>query len=131
MDARRFCAYCVLASWITLTPVVISTAIEWSTHETLLQVTMQQQKDAEESAGDKLKSLGEVLKSTPTSEVEAERRIQSEGTRLTRAYEDLGDKVLTAYRTVQVRRREFWWQFAAWATLTLLGSGLLAKHKEN
>ena len=122
VNIRRFFAYCVLASWIGMTPATIQAAIEWSARETVAQATLEQRKelnsDLDSVAANVPKNLSDVAKwqSRLSDELKSSAALDS--------------KLAGASRAVQVKRKEFWWAFAIWAALTLLGSALLAEGKQ-
>ena len=122
VNIRRFFAYCVLASWIGMTPATIQTAIEWSARAAVAQATLEQRQalnsNLDTVAGNVPKNLSDVAK------------WQSQLNDELKSSAALDNKLADASRAVQVKRKEFWWAFAIWAALTLLGSALLAEGKQ-
>ena len=122
VNIRRFFAYCVLASWIGMTPATIQTAIEWSARAAVAQATLEQRQalnsNLDTVAGNVPKNLSDVAK------------WQSQLNDELKSSAALDNKLDGASRAVQVKRKEFWWAFAIWAALTLLGSALLAEGKQ-
>ena len=122
VNIRRFFAYCVLASWIGMTPATIQTAIDWSARAAVAQATLEQRKalnsDLDTAAAKVPKSLSDVAK----WQAQLNDELKSSAA--------LDNKLAADSRTVQTKRKEFWWAFGIWAALTLLGSALLAEGKQ-
>jgi hypothetical protein len=120
LNIRRFFAYVVLACWIGLTPVAILTGIQWSREQDAEQVLLQRSRDI---SGDLLR---DGLPTTPdqTEQLGAQLR------RSAKTKEQIDTEAVDALRAAEINRKELWWEFIAWTALTLLGSALLAEHKE-
>ena len=110
----------MLACWIALTPVVIVTAIQWSRNQAAEEVLLRRSRD---TSGDLLR---DGLPTTPdqTEQLETQLRLGA------KSKEQLDAEAVDALRAAEINRKELRWEFIAWAGLTLLGSALLAEHKE-
>ena len=120
MSIRRFFAYLVLACWIGLTPVAIVTAIQWVREQDREQVLLQRSRDI---SGDLLRD------GLPTNPGQAE-QLEAQLRRGAKSKEEIDAEAVDALRAAEISRKELRWEFIAWAGLTLLGSALLAEHKE-
>lgn len=120
MSIRRFFAYTVLACWIGLTPVAIVTAIQWSREQDAEQILLQRSRDI---SGDLLRD------GLPTNPDQAE-QLEAQLRRGAKSKEQIDAEAVDALRAAEINRNELRWQFIAWAALTLLGSALLAEHRE-
>jgi hypothetical protein len=122
VNIRRFFAYCVLASWIGMTPATIQTAIEWSARATVAQATLEQRKELNSD-------LDTVAANVPKSLSDVARWQAHLNDELTSSAA-LDNKLASDSRAEQAKRKEFWWAFGIWGALTLLGSALLAEGKQ-
>jgi hypothetical protein len=122
VNIRRFFAYCVLASWIGMTPATIQAAIEWAARATIAQAALGQRRalngDLDTVAANVPKSLSDVAK----WQAQLNDELKSSAA--------LDSKLAGDSRSVQAKRKEFWWAFGIWGALTLLGSALLAEGKQ-
>ncbi len=117
MSIRRFFAYFVLALWIALTPVVITTALQWSREEDAKQVLFQRSRDI----------TGDLLREGLPTTRDATEQLEAQLTRGAKSKEQIDTEAVDALRSAEIKRKEFSWEFIVWSGLTVLGSLLLAE----
>ena len=122
VNIRRFFAYCVLASWIGMTPATIQTAIEWSARAAIEQATLEQRKELNSNLDTVADSVPKNLSDVAKWQSQLNDELKSSAA--------LDNKLAGDSRAVQAKRKEFWWAFGIWSALTLLGSALLAEGKQ-
>lgn len=127
MSVLRFLMYTVLACWVAVTAVVVTTAVQWfnarATAEVKLQGALNAQKEANDnSVSDPWQDPGD----TP-QEQQAAAEMRRNHNRLVLKSESANEEMSEALHLEQIERRYFWMQIVVWGGLTLLGSALLAE----
>ena len=120
INIRRFFAYSVLGTWVGLTPIVVGTALQWSTQQDEALIALQQDQDINDAA------LKAPIPRTNTEALQLESQLKS----ALKATNSLGDKGINGLRAASMTANEFWWEFIPWTCLTLLASALFAERKE-
>ena len=129
MSLHRFLAYVVLGCWIAVTAVVVGTALQWFAARGTSAVKIQRSRDAQKEAN---ADPGVSLQRYPLDtldEREAAARAQRNHERLLLKAETANQDMSDAIQFEQIDQRQFWFEFAVWGGLTLLGAALLAERR--
>ena len=129
MSLHRFLAYIVLACWIAVTAVVVGTALQWFTARGTSQVKIQRSRDAQKEANADPGANFQRYPLDTADDRETAARAQRNHERLLLRAETANEEMSDAIQMEQIEQRQFWVEFAAWGSLTLLGSALLAERR--
>jgi len=127
LDVWRFLNLFVLACWIGLTAVTVQTAGRWSSARASTRVRFQRLLDAQQEAMSESQEIGKQALEAASQGKDMTKEIERSGDRHLARVQAANQAETDAFTFEQIQRKEFWWEFAAWAGITLLGSTVLAR----
>lgn len=130
MNLHRFIAYVVLACWIGLTAVVVSTAFQWSTARATTEIKIQRALNAQKEAAATAATDTQENAKNGADQTDQPALTQRQHERLLVKAEDASEEMAEAITFEMIERKQFWWEFAVWGGLTLLCSALLAERSD-